>query len=165
MEELAAASYRRHHVDVYRFVRRRSGSADVAQDVTQEVFEAALAALAAERLTGEPPLAWLYTVAERRVVAAWRRTKEARGDLPPVAAASSADGELTYGSGTAEILLEALQGLPKAQRQVVVMKLFEERSLKEIAVRLGIQEGACRMRLSRGLAALRSRLESEGIKP
>jgi RNA polymerase sigma factor (sigma-70 family) len=64
-----------------------------------------------------------------------------------------------------ETLLVGLRGLPKGQREVVVLKLFQGRAFAEIALRLGISEEACRMRLSRGLATLRDHLEAEGVEP
>ena len=58
-----ADQYRR----VYRFVRRRVGSADLAEDVTQEVFASMAMSLAASARVVPPPLAWLYTVARHRI--------------------------------------------------------------------------------------------------
>jgi DNA-directed RNA polymerase specialized sigma24 family protein len=55
--------------------------------------------------------------------------------------------------------------LPDSQRRVVVAKLWEGRSLAEIAQRLGTSEAACKMRFARGLARLRDRLKEEGIEP
>jgi RNA polymerase sigma factor (sigma-70 family) len=74
MDEFAISSYRRHYDSVYRFIRRRAASSQEAEDLTQEVFEAALAAFADQRLVAEPSLPWLYTVAERRLIGAWRRS-------------------------------------------------------------------------------------------
>ena len=46
MDEFAISSYRRHYDSVYRFVRRRAANAQEAEDLTQDVFEAVLAAFA-----------------------------------------------------------------------------------------------------------------------
>jgi RNA polymerase sigma-70 factor, ECF subfamily len=54
---------------VYRFVRKRARSREEAEDLTQDVFLAAIVALNEARLRErEPSLAWLYTVAKRRLV-------------------------------------------------------------------------------------------------
>jgi RNA polymerase sigma-70 factor (ECF subfamily) len=163
MDEFAISSYRRHYDSVYRFIRRRAASSQEAEDLTQDVFEAALAAFADQRLVGEPSLPWLYTVAERRLIGAWRRSLKTES-LDPDSAAASHRAE-SYGSRVSETLLVGLRGLPKGQREVVVLKLFQGRAFAEIALRLGISEEACRMRLSRGLATLRDHLEAEGVEP
>jgi RNA polymerase sigma-70 factor (ECF subfamily) len=163
MDEFAISSYRRHYDSVYRFIRRRATSSQEAEDLTQDVFEAALAAFADQRLVGEPSLPWLYTVAERRLIGAWRRSRTTES-LDPDSAAAPPRAE-SYGSRVSETLLVGLRGLPKGQREVVVLKLFQGRAFAEIALRLGISEEACRMRLSRGLATLRDHLEAEGVEP
>jgi RNA polymerase sigma-70 factor (ECF subfamily) len=163
MDEFAISSYRRHYDSVYRFVRRRAASSQEAEDLTQEVFEAALAAFAAQRLVGEPSLPWLYTVAERRLIGVWRRSVKTES-LDPDSAPALPSAE-SYGSRVSETLLVGLRDLPKGQREVVVLKLLQGRAFAEIASRLGISEEACRMRLSRGLATLRDHLEAEGVEP
>ena len=162
MNDFATSTARRHYDSVYRFVRRRAASTQDAEDLTQEVFEAAVAALDSERLTEEPELAWLYTVAQRRLIRSWRRRLDTQPfeevDAPPM------DRD-EYGPRIVEGVMAALKSLPETQRQVVVQKLFEGRSFAEIAARLGVTEETCRQRLSRGLAHLREELISKGVTP
>lgn len=162
MTDPAAEAFERHYGSVYRFVRRRAGGHDEAEDVTQEVFVAAIAALAEARVESPPPLRWLYTVAQRRLIDATRRERRLPVPAPveeePAVAAA-------YGSEIAETLARAVGALPEAQRSVVVAKLWEGRSLSEIAERLGTSEAACKMRFARGLAQLRDRLKEEGVEP
>ncbi len=163
MEEFVAAGYRRHYGRVYRFVRRRARSAEDAEDLTQEVFEAAAAAFADERLTSEPELAWLYTVAERRLVDTWRRQSRTEPFAPDGGTAVTAAERGAYGAEVTQALLAGLRRLPVEQRRVVLAKLVQGRPFAEIASALGLSEEACRMRLSRGLASLRDFLRAEGL--
>lgn len=59
MNEHPVEAWRRQYGTVYRFVRRRTSSREEAEDLTQEVFEAAVSALSQARLDAEaaPPLA------------------------------------------------------------------------------------------------------------
>jgi len=52
----------------------------------------------------------------------------------------------------------ALEELPDAQRDIIVLRKFEELSFPEIAARTGKTEDACRMAFSRAMAALTLRL-------
>jgi RNA polymerase sigma-70 factor, ECF subfamily len=161
-EQLADEAFRRYRGQVYRYLLRRTGQQPDAEDLTQKVFADAAAALQA----GSRPdslLAWLYTVAERRFVDYLRHLK-----ARPEARLSErlADPRtLEYGGDIAAALAEALRRLPEAQQKVIVMKLFEERSFAEIAEKLGLQEGAAKMRFSRGLASLREELRAKGLEP
>lgn len=158
MEELAEQAFRRHYGQVYRFVRRRSESAAEAEDVAAEVFADAAARLDRFRPGATPVLAWLYTVARRRLVDEARR-RSRRVAAAPVQPAAE------YGADVAAALGRALRTLPAAQRDVVVLKLINGLSFREIAERLGASEAACKMRLSRALERLRAELEREGVAP
>lgn len=161
MTDPAAEAFERHYATVYRFVRRRTAGRAEAEDLTQEVFAAAVAALGEARVESPPPLAWLYTVAQRRLIDAGRR-----GRISCVQAeADAATRDTEYGSEVAGTLARAVAALPESQRDVVVAKLWEGRSLAEIAKRLGASEAACKMRFARGLAQLRDHLKEEGVEP
>jgi RNA polymerase sigma-70 factor (ECF subfamily) len=148
---------------VLRFVRRRVGSAEDAEDVTQEVFANAAVALDGGKVSS-PTLAWLYTVARRRIADELRRGDRSRtvslevvGD--PVAA------ETAYGDEVARVLELAVAAMPEGQRRVVLARLVQGRSFAEIAREVGATEDACRMRFMRGLQHLREEFEKEGLNP
>jgi DNA-directed RNA polymerase specialized sigma24 family protein len=52
----------------------------------------------------------------------------------------------------------AITVLPRTQRDVVIMRLWDELSYAEIAAITGKSEAACKMTFSRALAALRTSL-------
>lgn len=152
------------YAEVFRFVRRRTSSDSEAEEITQSVFAQAAARLDCAKAGSPPPLAWLYTVAQRRLIDQARR----RSTRPAVVAlretaAESVEG--AYGGEVAVALRAALAGLPATQRVVVVLRLLEGRSFAEIAERLGATEAACKMRFLRGLASVRDAFEKEGIEP
>lgn len=157
MEDLAEQAFRRHYRQIYGFVRRRSPSEVDAEDITAEVFADAAVALERFEAGSSPVLAWLYTVAKRRLADEARRRLRGDVSLAPVAP--------TYPPDVARALSRALTALPAAQRDVVVLKLIRGLSFREIARMLGATEAACKMRLSRGLDRMRQSLEEEGVGP
>lgn len=162
MEDSSAATLRDHYGTVYRFVRRRVSSREDAEDLTQEVFTAAADALQRARLdAGTPTLAWLYTVARRRLVDRFRAAQPVTVELPD----DLAQRERVFGIRVTRALIESLERLDNGQRTVVVQKLLEGRSFAEIAARAGVSEEACRMRFSRGLVNLRTLLSERGVEP
>ncbi len=156
----------RHYPEVYRYVRRRSRSREDAEDLTQTVFAQATSML--ERSTaGSPPvLAWLYTVARRRLIDEHRRRNAIEARIIPLDEARLEHRQPEgYGIDVARTLADGIASLPAEQQEVVVLKVIEGRRFAEIAARLGVSEDACRTRLSRALRSLRIRLEEEGITP
>ena len=163
MGDEADRSMASYYGDVYRFVRRRSATVEDAEDVTQAVFAAASLRMDELASDARPLLAWLYTVARRRLVDEQRRLAR-RGVVveltDDIAAAPAA-----YGDDVRTALAAALSELPDGQREVVVARLIEGRSFTEIGKKQSITETAARMRFSRGLTAIRVALLNEGVEP
>jgi RNA polymerase sigma-70 factor (ECF subfamily) len=148
---------------VLRFVRRRVGSAEDAEDVTQEVFANAAAVLDGSKVSS-PTLAWLYTVARRRIADELRRPDRSRTVSLEVVG-DPATVESDYGDEVARALEVAVAAMPEGQRRVVLARLVQGRSFAEIAREVGASEDACRMRFMRGLQHLREEFEKEGLEP
>jgi RNA polymerase sigma-70 factor, ECF subfamily len=160
------AAHERHYESVYRYVRRRMRSREDAEDLTQTVFAEAVSGLEGAAGESRPPLAWLYTVAKRRLIDEHRRRLSGPAqvislDDARVVQQSHSD----YGLDVARALARGIAELPIDQQRVVVLKLIEGRRFVEIANCLGVSEEVCRTRLSRALRSLRARLEDEGITP
>ena len=151
-------NYRR----VLRFVRRRVGSVADAEDLTQEVFANAAVRLEG-RGTGSPALAWLYTVAKRRIADEARRRRPLTVPLEVVA--EPATFEAPYGTEVTEALTRGLASMPEGQRRVVAGRLLQGRSFADLGRELGTTEEACRMRFMRGLQHLREEFTREGLEP
>ncbi|HKT43408.1 MAG TPA: RNA polymerase sigma factor [Gaiellaceae bacterium] len=150
--------------EVLRFVRRRVRSYETAEDVTQEVFADATSALARSAEAAPPTLAWLYTVAGRRIVDEARRRRTRRATVPLELVEDPA-APATYGNGVERALRAGLASMPEGQRFVVTGRLLRGRSFAELARELDASEEACRMRFMRGLQHLRSVFEEEGLRP
>lgn len=156
------AAFRRHRAQVFRYLRRRTGSDELAEDLTQEVFLAAAEHLA--RLDSERPvLAWLYRVAQNRFLDELRRTR--RRPRPLSLDVVSEQAESDFRPEIASALRRASLRLSESERELIGLRLFTESSFADVAARLGISEPAAKMRYLRALRALRAELEKEGITP
>jgi RNA polymerase sigma-70 factor (ECF subfamily) len=148
----AEQAFVRYRADVYRFLLRRMRNHCDAEELTQQVFADAASALS----RSNPPQSmrgWLYAVAERRLIDELRRRKRAATFVD----AATPDIDSTDGD-TLQALEDAVDRLPDLQRRVVVMRIVEGRTYREIAQALGCNEAACKMRLSRALRRLRDEL-------
>lgn len=140
--------FRRHRNEVYRYLARQV-SADVADDLTAEVFFEASRHLA--RPVPTPlGIGWLMTVARRRLCDHWRRTARAatlqrrlvfeascgiddRGRGWPTAS----DGSAAPGEVPELVDLPELAGLPTRQRQALVLRYVAGHSVGEVATIIG----------------------------
>lgn len=145
----------------------RSGGALEPEDLTSEVFLAVFEHL--PQFRGDEPAfrAFVFTIAHRRLMDDLRR-RYRRPDLVPWVAgedkrdvASAEDEALSsLGSARTRALLEALA---PDQRDVLVLRIFADLTVEQVAEVLGKRPGAVKALQRRGLAALRKTILSEGV--
>ena len=145
---------------IYAYFYYRSLDRETAEDLTSTVFVKAL-----EGLDGFKPepggfSAWIYTIARNALTDHYRRSSrvETVGDF--------AGGVWDIPDGT-DLEIEAserdrwerlrpyLAELSAEQREILILRLWDELSYREIAEMLGKTEGACKMAYSRALSFLR----------
>jgi RNA polymerase sigma-70 factor, ECF subfamily len=159
VNQVAEQAFRRHYGQVYRYLRRRTRDHHRAEDLAQQVFADAVASL---HEADPSPLAWLYTVAQRRFADELRRSSAARR-VPALTVVGREEGD--YGAAATAALGAAIARLPEGQRQVVVLKLLRGARFAEIGAALGLSADAAKMRFVRALEVLRAELEQEGVEP
>ena len=99
MTDVLDRAFRAHYGQVYRYLRGRTGDPDRAEDLAQQVFADAAEALPDFGPGAPSPLAWLYTVAQRRFVDEARR--RAQGPLVHAGPVPEYDEDLTTALVTA----------------------------------------------------------------
>jgi RNA polymerase sigma-70 factor, ECF subfamily len=150
--------YERLAPGLYRyFYHRTNRSAEVAEDLTEDVFVKIMGRLDRYEDRGLPFTAWVYQVARNLAVDYVRRQ-------PPHGAVSMDSApELVEPSreGTIEQALhgcdldEVLAALTAAQREVLTLRFLQDLSVRETAQVLGRTEDAIKKLQERGLAQSR----------
>src|SRR5687768_13341088 len=149
--------YKRHRGRLYRFVVRSIRSRAVAEELFQEVWMRVIEARGSyapkARFT-----TWLYTIAHNRMVDHWRRAGLSvvsldGEDVPDGAADPARHAEARQALAR---FAAALEALPPAQREVVLLHEEAGLSLAEIAVATGANEEAAKSRLRYAMAKLKA---------
>ena len=159
--EAFAVLYEEHFEGIYRYIFVRIRDQAEAEDLTQQVFLAALEALPSYRWRGVPFSSWLFRIAHNRVVDYMRKATKFRSsptaDLAPAesdpAAAVEREMELAQ-------LAELLEELTPLQQEVVSLRFSGGLSTAEVAKVMGKSEGAIKALQHSALVALRKKLEA-----
>ncbi len=145
--------YRRHVDRIFRYVLLRVGDELSAEDLTSEVFVRALESLDAYEDRGAPFAAWLYRIANARVIDHWRSARRAdvsldngQDDVPVDMPATDVIAHRT--------LAETLARLTSEQQEVIILRFVEGYSTAEIAQLTRRTEGAVKSLQHRALASL-----------
>ena len=164
-----AALVDRHLNLVYSAARRQVRSPQLAEEVAQSVF-VDLARHASRLGSATPLVAWLHVVTRRTAVDVIRR--ESRRQAREHAAAEiAAGGELVESAmkPTSEwaavepLLDEAVDSLDATDRSAILLRFFENKSLREVGTALGASEDAAQKRVTRAVEQLRTFFLRRGV--
>ena len=148
----------RHARRLHHFFLRSTGDRAAAEDLVQEVFVRMLKYRATFR-EGAEFTPWMWALARHAAADQWRaRPREQAADEttpepaspepPPIAALVERE--------QLERLSAALDRLPPAKREVLVLARFTELGYERIGELLGVSVGAVKVRVHRALKSLRS---------
>ncbi|MFC0132268.1 RNA polymerase subunit sigma-70 [Massilia eurypsychrophila] len=160
--------YLRHQGPLFRFALLRSGSADTAADVVQEVFMGLLTA----SFTFDPTrgvlqnflfgvarnLVMKHELTRRRLAALPSADDDGDDDAVEIASEAAEPLARMLGAELADDVRRALSMLAPHCRDVVILYEMHDLSYQEIADICRLDIGTVRSRLSRGRAALAKRL-------
>jgi RNA polymerase sigma-70 factor (ECF subfamily) len=152
-----------HGAPLFRYLLRMVGDRALAEDLLQETFASAFGHRDEFRQPGSVR-AWLFAIARNRARNALRDGRRTVTDSTAVArelgkrpGVGSPEVEVLRLELRAEILA-ALQQLPPARREAIVLRDIEGSSYGDIAAATESSEGAVRVRVHRGRQQLQSLL-------
>jgi len=161
---------RKYHRRIYNLCYRFAGTADDAQDLTQEVFIKMYRTLGSYDVERGAFVTWVTTLTRNLLVDHFRKTKQDRMTdsldattsdhedamplsdkiedkaLPPDAGVQSRE--------TREAVHAALQKLSPDLREAVILRDLQDLDYREIAVVLKVPEGTVKSRINRGRVEL-----------
>ncbi|HZS88826.1 MAG TPA: sigma-70 family RNA polymerase sigma factor [Chloroflexota bacterium] len=149
-----AEAYRNHVEAVYRFVYRKVGNRETAEDLTAEVFTKALQWLQADR-PSQSIQAWLFATARTTIVDYWRRHVDDSVDisaLENLLFSPGSDAETGIDNDHDRRRVEQILGaLPERESAVLRLRFLRGYSLAEAAQELGTTEGNIKVMQHRAL--------------
>jgi len=162
---LVTELYRKYHGPLLLFVvRLMAGDRQRAEDIVQETMVRAWREARRLDFTEPSLMPWLATVA-RRIVIDEQRRKAVR---PPEIGGAVVEEAPVAADETEDLLrkvlvIEALQALSPAHREVLNETILRDRSVNEAAEALGIPVGTVKSRVYYALKALRVVLAERGV--
>lgn len=173
-EAAFAVLVRAHHASLVRLATTIVGSRAVADEVVQDTWLAVVKGV--DRFEGRSSLrTWLFRILvnRARTTASRERRSDTLGDIdsdrfdatgvwaaPPVPWADQVDDRLVA-EQLAPLVRTAIDTLPDAQRQVLLLRDVEGLAAADVAELLGVSNGNQRVLLHRARARVRSELEAK----
>ena len=157
---------RKHYQNIYQFcVRRCNGDTALAADLTQDTFLKLIEHIQQYRLTGKF-INFLLTIAVNTCNNHFKKKSPDIVDMDTLSAVPSNlnISEEVLRQEDAKIIQQAIDRLPDIQKEVVILRFYHDRKLKEIAAITGVSLPTAKSRLKQGLDKLKRYLDKEDFK-
>jgi RNA polymerase sigma-70 factor (ECF subfamily) len=167
--EVFGTLVRRYQRELYGYLRRYLGDADVADDVFQTTFVQVFAKANQYEL-GRPVRPWLYAIATNQAIDAMRRlgrqaavsleqtetedNGERRGLIEMLVAREADPFDIVDAIETRDLVRSCILRLPDFMKQVVLMAYYQGLKYQEIAEALDIPLGTVKSRLHAAIVKL-----------
>ena len=166
--------YDLNYSKIFGYILRRVANIEIAQDITSETFFKSLKNIGKFKWRNISFSAWLYRIASNEIATYFRKNKYKPTSFEKIVEPTilsnpledfiEAEEELKKQKDFLEIQQKISQ-LPNIYQEIIVLKFFEKKKIKEIAEILGKREGTVKSLLHRGLEKLRKLMDATHPPP
>ena len=151
--------YERYFERIYRFVYYKTMHKQIAQDITSETFIKALDNIKSFRKKKGSFMAWIYSIARNNVINYYRKSSRALlvNDFWDL----KIDQSLEFEQENTELLKKIKKQLFKLdslQREIIILRVWQQLSYKEISAIVNKSEENCRVIFCRGIKNIRKEI-------
>lgn len=156
--------YETNYPKIFGYILKRVAEVQIAQDITSETFLKALKNIKKFRWQNISFSAWLYRIASNEISNYFRKNKYRPISFEKISepiSSSNPSAEIIQAEEQLEKHKEFLELQKKISRlsaiyqEVIVLRFFEKKKIREISEILGKSEGTVKSLLHRGLEKLR----------
>ncbi len=151
--------YQEYVTRIYSYLYRRTLDKNTAEDLTSVTFIKALEKISSYNPSRGVFAAWLYRIARNSLMDHFRsfRPNQDIEDVWDLASDDDATQKLKDRENV-EVVREALQHIDPEKREIILMRLWDGLSYKEISEITGKTESNCKVIFSRTIAELRTKM-------
>lgn len=163
--------YDANYAPIFNYLLRRTASLADAQDITSDVFVKAFQNIGKFKWCGIPFSAWLYRIASHEIANKYRKGKhEQPYDIdstenvmrnPHISLQQIQDETKKYERYF--IVHDSMSRLPKKYREVISLRFFADKEIREIAQILDKPESSVKTLLYRGLEKLKIDIQEPAV--
>lgn len=147
---------------IYRFIYYRVSHKETAEDLSSQTFLKALKAIDSADFSEKNFSAWIYKIAYNLIIDYYRSDKKEM-ELDKILNLSTKENLLEEADKNRkiELIKKAMSFLSPKQRDIVIMRVWDELTYKEISAISGNSEENCKVIFSRAVLKLKENLPVE----
>ena len=129
--------YRDYHGKVFGYIRSKINSPQDAEDIAADVFVKVFEKLDTFDESKASLSTWIYTIT-RNTMTDFFRTRRPFAEIPETLADDFSVEDSVCSADTLENLAKALETLDERERDIVILRFYSGKTLKEITAQMGI---------------------------
>lgn len=149
--------YSDYYGKVYGYIVSKINLPHDAEDLTADVFVKIYAKLDTFDESKSSLSTWIYTVT-RNTLTDYFRTRKVFAEIPETLTAEYSVEEEICNDEALENLADALETLPERERDIIILRYYSGKTLKEISGKLGISYSYVKILQNKALEHLRKKL-------
>lgn len=145
---------------IYRFIYYQIRDHETAQDITQTTFIKTWKSISSFSFDKGSFESFLFKIAKNLTIDHFRKKKNVSFEVTGDIASKEDIEEIVTRDEESETVRLAISKLEKVDKQIIILRYFEELPTLDIAEIVGIRDGALRVRIHRILKKLKDHMES-----
>ena len=129
--------YRDYHGKVCGYIRSKISSAQDAEDLAADVFVKVFEKLDSFDENKASLSTWIYTIT-RNTLTDYFRTRKVYAEIPETLESDSSVEDDVCTKEMLEILAKALETLDERERDIIILRFYSGKTLREISSQMGI---------------------------
>lgn len=161
-KELLEKIIQKYYDDIYRFCFYKTGNASISYDLTQETFLKLIKYIGTYRHKGKFK-GYLLTIAMNVCNTYFNENKVDLEELDVNQNYNDSDSDRLMKIEQKDIIFKALNKLPEKQKEVIILKYYEDLKIKDISKILNENISTIKSRLKQGLEKMEMYLGKEDL--
>lgn len=129
--------YRDYHGKVCGYIRSKINSAQDAEDLTADVFVKVFEKLGTFDESKASLSTWIYTIT-RNTLTDYFRTRKVFAEIPETMETDTSVEDDVCNAEMLETLAKALETLDERERDIIILRFYSGKTLKQITAQMGI---------------------------
>lgn len=151
--------YKDYHGKVLSYIRSKTNSVHDAEDIAADVFLKVYEKLDTFDETKASLSTWIYTIT-RNTLTDFFRTRRVFEEVPEMPDNGSSVEEDVCNAEALEALASALESLEERERDIIILRFYSGKTLKDIATQMGISYAYVKVLQNKAFDVLKKYLEN-----
>ena len=152
--------YEEYHGKVLSYISSRIHNSIVAEDLCHDVFLKVYEKINTFDETKASLSTWIYTIT-RNTLTDYYRTRRVTSEIPETLQSEQSVEDEAVNGEMLERLTDALSQMDERMRDVIILRFYDGKTLREIADNMGISYAYVKVIQNKAFAFLRNFLENE----